>query len=142
VRAPTRHSSSQLTLHGAGCDRQWIEWDGVRPTARTGRPLCSSHPQQMLVQMPRTLMSLTILIASTLQRPEMALGQRPGNSVAAILYTHLTLHNISRMLCRIISAIQFDSLHTECRSTKFNLRWHSYVTCCFPPHCIASLNKM
>lgn len=90
-----RHSSSQLTLQGAGCDRQWIVQDGVGPTARTGRPLCCSRPQQMLVQMPGTSVSLTSLIATTLHGPEMALGQRPGNSLAANTpYTCLTLHNV------------------------------------------------
>lgn len=60
-----RHSSSQLTLQGAGCDRQWIVWDGVGPTVRTGQPLCCSRLQQMLVQMPGTSVSLTSLIATT-----------------------------------------------------------------------------
>lgn len=59
-----RHSSSQLTLRGAECDRQWTVWEDVGPVARTGRPLCCSCPQQMLVQMPETSVSLTILSAT------------------------------------------------------------------------------
>lgn len=45
--------------------------------------------------MPGTSVSLTSLIATTLHGPEMALGQRPENSMAAnTLYTCLTLHNV------------------------------------------------
>lgn len=90
-----RHSSSQLTLQGAGCDRQWIVWDGVGPTVRTGQPLCCSRLQQMLVQMPGTSVSLTSLIATTHHGSAMALGQRPGNSVAANTpYTCFTRCNV------------------------------------------------
>lgn len=118
-----RHSSSQLTLQGAGCDRQWIVWDGVGPTVRTGQLLCRSRLQQMLVQMPWTSVSLTTLIAATLRGSRMALGQRSGNSMAANApYTCLNLHNVVEWItdklvcCRTMSPIQCKRLHTCCRS--------------------------
>ncbi len=69
----------------------------------------------MLVQMPGTSVSLTSLIATTLHGPEMALGQRPGNSMAAntLLYTCLTLHNVvewitDRLVCSVELYLQYS----------------------------------
>ena len=111
--APTRHSSSQLTLQGVGCDRQWILQDGVGPTVRTGRLLCCSRSQQMLVQMPGTSMSLTSLIATALHGPEMALGKTPENSLAAnTLYICLTVHNVVEWITdRLVCCVELYLQH-------------------------------
>lgn len=58
-------------------------------------------------------------MAATEFRPEMALGQRPENSVAANSpYTCLLLHNVIGMLCRTIETFQFKRQPTRCRSVK------------------------
>lgn len=88
--------------------------DGVGPTVRTGQPLCCSRLQQMLVQMPGTSVSLTSLVATTLHGSAMALGQRPGNSVAANTpYTCFTLHNVvewitDRLVCCVELHLQYS----------------------------------